>query len=169
MSDYQIVVVMRADSTSSYLKRFAKALEAWQDELELRNIGMLLDPLTLLDLNNGELPMPAAVRESIGEFRIPAELIELVKQRGGNLSAITEEDRERLGAGFRPPKPGAIREARERLGKSASLRGVRIWYPRDAVEDRETLVRELALRLPRRPIDYFIVDGVVFRRGCEHG
>lgn len=165
MSDYEIVVVMRADSTSSQLKRFAKAVDDWQEEAQSRGIGLLTDPVTMNDLDQGELPMPLAVRESIGPYQIPAELIELVKQRGGDLSAITEQDRERLGAGFPAPKPGAIREARERLGESASLRGVRIWYPREAVEDRETLVRELALRLPRRPIDYFIVDGVRISEG----
>lgn len=159
MSDFQIFVTLRRDSKSSQLKRFAKALDAWREESEAAGIAMLLDPVTMQDLDNGELPMPLAVRECIGPFRIPAEHVDLAQQHGGDISAVTVDDRERHGVGFGPPKPGAVREARKLLGKSAELRGVRIVYPREVAQDRNSILRLICRHLPSKQIDCVFIDG----------
>lgn len=165
MSEYQIFVVFRRDSTSSQLKRVGKAIEDLQDEAQSKNIGVICDALTLSDLAQGELPMPMAVRESIGSFNIPDSYIELLKQRGGDPSAISEEELESLGVGFRAPKPGAIRDAQQRLGEAAALRGVRVLYPRDAVRGLASLVKLLKQRLPVQMIDDVFIDGLSWNRG----
>lgn len=160
MSDYQILVVLRRDLTSRQLKCVGKAIEDLQDEAESNNSGVLCDALTLNDSVQGELPMPMAVRESIGSFNIPDAYMELLKQRGGNPSAISEEELESLGVGFRAPKQGAIRDARQGLGDAAALRGVSVWYPRGAEGDFAALVKLLKQRLPVSLIDDVFIDGV---------
>jgi len=94
----------------------------WGDDLDEQNICYLLDPLPLMDLESGELPQPLALRETIGPFRIPQELVELLESRGGDFASITKEELENLGVGWEPPKPGALKEQREKLGKAADLR-----------------------------------------------
>jgi len=155
-------LIPRPDSTPKELKTLVKHLQKWGDDLDEKNICYFLDPLPLDDLASGELPQPLALRETIGPFRIPQELVDLVKSSGGDPANITEEELEKLGVGWEPPTPGALKEQREKLGKAANLRGVRLAY-----DDFKPGGLKRFCDMMRRYIPEGLIEDILILPDCE--
>ncbi len=117
----------------------------WIEAEQGAGIGAKADPEPIKDLLEGELPTMLALRETIkGPEKLTQESEELFQQMGGDMSLLTEEQRDMLEWERPEFEPDALDEAKVRLGEWASLRGVRLSYePPIPKLGRQALVERL--------------------------
>lgn len=158
----QAFLVPRQDMTPKELKQLWQHLSTWGDDLDEKNVPYFLDPLPLSDLEAGELPQPLALRETIGPLRISKELVELIQEKGGDPANLTPEELEELGVEWEPPKPGALKEQREKLGKAADLRGIRLGYDDFSPGGRERFCDTIRNHIPAG-----LIEDILSLPDCE--
>lgn len=158
--DIQAFVIPRQDASPEELKQLAQAIDDWITEEQEANVPAFSDPLPVDDLHSGELPLPLALRETVGPVKIPRELLELIESKDGDLSLITEEELEEIGVAVQPIQPGALQAARDRLGPASSLRGVRLGYAPAPPNGLDRLEEMAKRHFPEEVIQDILIDGV---------